>query len=210
MILVVTVRDLLFVTWEVPPAQLSAVLPDDLEPELMGSTALITLSMARAVEGRLGRLPVPRFSKLTVHTYVTGAAGAGLCFLDSRVSWSALGRGLVGIPFQSTRIRARRGIAEAPALGTSVRYRPAGFAKPPQLESGPIGSHEIAYFESRSLFRFVARHSPISWEKADLLSSPRYGSLDALGLEVNAPCSVLYAERVSFRAELPPALVEGR
>ena len=92
MILLVTVRDLLFATWKVPPDKVAAKLPAGLEPELMDGSALVTLAFARAVGGKLGPLPVPRFSKLTVHSYVTGPHGPGLCFLECRVSRSTLGR----------------------------------------------------------------------------------------------------------------------
>src|SRR3954471_2142977 len=156
-ILTLSVRDLVFVSWEVSPEQLAARLPEGLEPELADGRALVTLSFARAVAGRLGRLRVPRFTKLTVHSYVTGSEGPGLCFLESRVSRSAYGRRLVGIPFATTRLRVRPGLAEAPELGASIRYRADGETAAPQLDSAAVGQHEAAYFESGVLFRLVAR-----------------------------------------------------
>jgi Uncharacterized conserved protein (COG2071) len=203
----VTVRDLLFVTWEASPERVGAVLPGGLEPELAGSSALVTLSVARAVGGRFGWLRVPRFSKLTVHTYVTGSEGPGLCFLDSWVSRSAFGRRLVGVPFAAAQIRARSGFAEAPSLGVSIRYRTGGKADPVELASGVVGSHQLAYFESGSLFGLHASHSPIVWETVELLARPRFGPVETMGFAGDEPSSLLYAARVPFRVELPPARV---
>ena len=211
MILCVTVRDLLFVTWQVAPEDVAAKLPAGLEPELVDGSGLVTLAFARAVRARLGRLPVPSFSKLTVHSYVTGSHGPGLYFLEARVSRSTLGRGLLGIPFATARVRARRGVALAPQLRASIRYQTNGAGEPPELGSGLIGSQEIAYFESGGLFRLVARHAPIDWNDAETIAPPEYGPVTALGFDVAvAPNSLLYSDRVSFRAELPPARVGRR
>jgi Uncharacterized conserved protein (COG2071) len=209
MILTVTVRDLVFVSWEVPSEELSAQLPEGLEPELADGRGLVTLSLARAVACRLGRLRVPGFTKLTVHTYATGVDGPGLCFLESRVSRLAYGRRLVGIPFATTRLRVRPGLAEAPELGASVRYRADGEAPGQRLESATVGHHEAAYFESAVLLRLVAHHSPIRWRRAQLLEPPRFEPVRAL-FDVGEPSSLLYADRVLFRAELPPSAVERR
>jgi uncharacterized protein YqjF (DUF2071 family) len=206
-VLEVDVRDLVFASWEVAPDEIAERLPDGLAPELADGRALLTLSIARTVGGRLGRIPVPRFAKLTLHTYVIGEAGPGLCFLDARVSRSTFGRRFVGIPFRSTRIRARRGLADAPVLRVSMRYEHDGAAEPPELESGRVGSHNVAYFEHAGLFRVVASHDPIAWQRATLVDQPSFGTVTELGFDVGAPSSVLYAERVSFRAELPPVRV---
>jgi hypothetical protein len=208
-ILTLSVRDLVFVSWEVSPEQLAARLPEGLEPELADGRALVTLSFARAVAGRLGRLRVPRFTKLTVHSYVTGSEGPGLCFLESRVSRSAYGRRLVGIPFATTRLRVRPGLAEAPELGASIRYRADGETAAPQLDSAAVGQHEAAYFESAVLFRLVARHPPIRWRRAQPLEPPRFDPVRAL-FDVGEPSSLLYADPVLFRAELPPSPAERR
>ena len=209
MILTVTVRDLVFVSWEVSAEQLAGHLPEGLEPELADGRGLVTLSFARATACRLGRIRVPRFTKLTVHTYVTGAHGPGLCFLESRVSRSAYGRRLVGIPFATTRLRARPGLAEAPELGASVRYRADCETPGPRLGATTVGHHEAAYFESAVLLRLVARHAPIRWRRAQLLEPPRFEPVRAL-FDAGEPSSLLYADRVLFRAELPPSLVERR
>lgn len=208
-VLRVSVRDLLFVSWELPPGPLAAKLPEGLEPALADGQALLTLSFGRAAAGRLGRLRVPQFTKLTVHTYVIGAEGPGLCFLESRVSRSAFGRRLVGVPFPSAQLRARPGVAEAPQLGASVRYRAEGETEAPRLVSGAIGSYEAAYFESAVLFRLVARHPPIRWRSAQLLEPPRFEPVRRL-FDVGEPSSLLYADRILFRAELPPSRVERR
>jgi Uncharacterized conserved protein (COG2071) len=203
-ILAVTVRDLLFVSWNVSRDRVASKLPSGLEPELSDGNAVVTLAFARAVGCKLGPLRVPTFSKLTVHSYVTGPDGPGLCLLASRVSRSTFGRKLVGIPFETARVRVRRGLAEAHELHASVRYRTDGSSEPPELESGTVGSHETAYFQSGGLFRLVARHSPISWERATALAPLQCGPVTALGFEVGEPSSLLYADGVVFRAELPP------
>jgi Uncharacterized conserved protein (COG2071) len=208
-ILRVTVRDLVFVSWEVSPQQLAERLPDGLEPELVDGRGLVTLSFARAIAGRLGRLRVPRFTKLTVHTYVTGASGPGLFFLESRVSRSAFGGRVVGIPFATTRLRVRSGLAEAPELGAAVRYRADSETRAPQLGSAAIGHHEAAYFESGVLFRLVARHPPIRWRRAQALEPPRFEPVRVL-FDVGEPSSLLYADPVLFEAELPPSRAERR
>ena len=211
MILGITVRDLVFATWRVAPEDVAAKLPAGLEPELVDGSGLVTLAFARAVRARLGRLPVPSFTKLTVHSYVTGPDGPGLYFLETRVSRSTLGRRLLGVPFPTARVRARRGVALAPQLRASLRYRTNGAGEAPELGSGLVGSHEIAYFESGGLFRIVARHAPIDWHDAETIAPPEYGPVTALGFDVtDEPSSLLYSDRVSFRAELPPARVGRR
>lgn len=205
MLLSVVVRNLVFASWRVPPEAVAAKLPPGLEPELAGETGLVTLSLARATEARLGRLRVPSFSKYTVHTYARAGAETGLCFLDMRVSYSGLGSPLVGVPARTTLIRVREGLAAAPSLRAALRYRRNGPAAPPELESGPVGSHDVAFFEAAGLRRLIAFHDPLEWEEAELAAPAMIDPVLALGFDVGEPDSLLYADRTGFRVELPPA-----
>jgi hypothetical protein len=198
------VRHLLFASWEVAPDAVAEKLPDGLEPELVGGRGLVTLSLARVSAPRLGRLRVPAFGKLTLHTYARRGDETGLCFLDLRVSYRAFAGPALGMPTRTTRLRVRPGRAEAPALRASFRYRPTGPAEPPLLESGPLGHHELAFFEAGGLRRLHARHDSIVWREVELLAAPRFDPVLAGGFDVGAPDSILYADGMRFRAALPP------
>jgi Uncharacterized conserved protein (COG2071) len=200
----VTVRNLLFVSWDVPPDELARKVPDGLEPELADGRAVVTMSFARACAPRLARVRVPGFAKYTLHTYVRRGDESGLCFLDMRVSYRALAGPALGLPTRTTWMRVRAGCAEVPGLRAAFRYRRAGPAEPPRLESGPLGAHDLAFFEAAGLRRLHAPHDEIRWEAAELVAPPRFDPMLAAGFDVTAPSSMLYADRVGFRADLPP------
>jgi hypothetical protein len=52
--------------------------------------------------------------------------------------------------------------------------------------------------------RLATTHDPFRWEAAELVGEPRLEPLMALGLDVGAPDSLLYAASTRFEIQLPP------
>lgn len=211
MLLRSTLRDLLLATWKVPPGALARKLPEGLELETTASgDALLSIVALRAEGNRSGALPVPGFSQLTVRTYVTGEDGPAVFFLGLRVTTGGLGAVAFGMPVRPARIRVRDGVVEVPGLGLSLRYRRLGPAAGiPELPSGPLGHHDVAYLYSAGVRRLSTTHDPFRWEAAELADEPRLEPLLALGLDVGGPDSLLYAAGTAFEIGLPPTKVRS-
>jgi hypothetical protein len=93
-------------------------------------------------------------------------------------------------------------------LGVYARYRRvAGSAAVPQLTTGPVGGHAVAYLPSAGLRRLQSSHSDFAFEPAELTEPLRVDPLLALGLDSAEPSSALYAARTDFVLELPPSRV---
>ncbi|MFN8187383.1 MAG: DUF2071 domain-containing protein [Gaiellales bacterium] len=201
-----TLRDLVLATWQAPPAALTPKLPAGLELETTASgDALVSLVGMRVTRSRSGRLPLPGFSQVTLRTYVIAEDGPAVFFLGLRVTAGGLGGALIGLPVRAARLRVRDGLVQGGSLGLSVRYRCVG-ASPevPVLPSGPLGHHDVAYLYSAGVRRLATTHDPFRWEAAELLEKPRLEPLQALGLDVGMPDSLLYAASTRFELQLPP------
>ena len=211
MLLGLTARDLLLVSFEVDPDAVAGRLPAGLRPALLESgAALLSVVALRSVDVRLGARHVPSYSQVTVRTYVARAEEGAVFFLSLRVTLPGLAGALFGVPVRPARIRVRDGAVAAPALGVSFRYRRLGAARAvPHLSTGAVGTGETAYLVSAGLRRLRAEHEPFAWEEAELLEPPRYDPVLALGFDVAEPCSVLAARATRFRVELRPRPVSG-
>ena len=206
MLLAFTVRHLVLASWEVSPGQVARNLPRGLEPALVdGRSALVSIVGFRNEDVRLGGRRVPSFSQLNVRTYVTREGEPAVFFLSLRVTPPGLGGVLFGAPFRPARVRVREGTVRAPGLGISLQYRVSGGSPAvPGFETGPLGTHDVGYFEAAGLRRLVAEHEPFAWQGAELVSPPRLDPVLALGFDAREPDSLLYAASTGFRAELPP------
>lgn len=200
-----TVRDLVVVTWAVPPSAARRDVPASVELALTDDgDALVSLVAYRADDVRLGGRRVPGFRQLAVRTYARSGDEDGAFFLVQRVTLPGLGGIVFGTPVRPARIRVEDGRVRAPGLGASVLYRRLGrVADPPVAGGVPIGSQQVAFFVSAGLRRLPSAHEPYAWEAAELLEPPRVDPVLALGFKIAEPVSVLAARSAGFRLELP-------
>jgi hypothetical protein len=204
-----TVRDLVLATWKVAPESIEQSAPAGLDPALTADGAgLVSVAVFRNEDVRLNSRRAPSFRQLNVRTYVTRAGEPGVFFLSLRVTPGGLGGALFGAPYRPARVRVEAGLAEAPGLGVSFRYRLLGEEpEVPAFETGPLGTHDVGYFVAAGLRRLVADHDSFRWQGAELVASARADHVVALGFDVEQPDSVLYAAATAFRVELPPVKV---
>jgi hypothetical protein len=202
--LTLDVRDLLVATWPVERAAVARVLPAGLEPAEIAGRHLVSIAALRHAGGRLGRLPVPRYSQLNVRAYVNWEDEPAVFFLAARVSPLGMGGALFGAPYRPARLRVRRSLATAPGLGLSLRYEPAGPAEP-----GLLAEHELGLFEAAGLRSFRIRRGEARWQQASLTAEPRADLLLALGFDLAHEPTLIYAERASFETELPARKLEA-
>jgi Uncharacterized conserved protein (COG2071) len=193
------VRDLLIASWPTSRDAVARTLPPGLAPAEVGGRQLVSVVAFRSAGGRLGRLPVPRFSQLNLRVYVLVRDEPAVFFLAARVTPPGLGGILVGAPYRPARLRFRLGLAEAPGLGFFLPYRPDRPGDP-----GPLGAHELGVFESAGLRAFRIRRGEARWQRAVPAGPVRADLLPAHGFEVSAEPELYYAERASFEAEVPP------
>jgi len=196
------VRDLVLASWETDAEQVARTLPPGLEPAPVDGRHLVTIAALRWDGGRLGRLPLPHFSQLNVRVYVRHEGEAAVFFLVMRVTPAGMGGALFGIPVRPARLRVRRGVVDAPGLGVNLAYEPRVPAAPSELTS-----HELGLFEAAGPRGFRVRRGEAVWERAEPTGPFSVEPLRALGFDVSAPPSLLYAERASFETELPPQRV---
>lgn len=197
--LFLNVRDLVLASWEIEPGQLTQALPRGLVPAVVDGRHLVSLAAFRCAGGRVGLLPVPRFAQLNVRAYAEYEGEPAVVFLGTRVTWPGLGGALFGAPYRPARIRVRPGAVDAPGLGVRLAYEPRG-----TVEAGPLADHLIGLFEAAGLRMFRIRRGAAAWQRADVVGTVRADPLAALGFDLSGPPELLYAERASFEAELPP------
>jgi len=198
-LLSLAVRDLLIASWEADEDAVARVLPNGLHPAEVDGRHLISIVMYRVENGRIGRVPVPSFSQLNVRVYTRHGAEPAVFFVSARVTPFGLGGAFFGAPYRPARLRFRRGHARAPGLGVSIRYMTAGPGYPQAL-----GGHELGLFEAAGLRGFRIHRGEAMWENAVVTEPARADSLLALGFDLRGDPTLLYAERASFEAELPP------
>jgi hypothetical protein len=223
------VRDLVLASWETEPERVARVLPAGLEPATVDGRHLVTVAALRWAGGRLGPLPVPRFSQVNVRVYArqagrsqardthpvpggrvqgsdpgtwpegTGGGETAVVFLALRVTPLGMGGALLGFPVRPTRARVREGLAVAKGLGVELPYEVGGPAPPSEL-----GEHELGLFQAAGVRAFRVRRGEAAWREAQPLGPVRADPLLALGFPVEGPPELRYAATASFEAELPP------
>ena len=193
------VRDLVLASWETDADRVARVLPAGLEPATVDGRHLVTVAALRWAGGRLGVLPVPRFSQVNVRVYARHRDETAVVFLALRVSLLGMGGALLGFPVRPVRARVREGIAAAPGFGIELRYKPLGPASPSEL-----GSHELGLFQAAGLRELRVRRGDASWQRAEPVGAVRADPLLALGFALDGPPELRYAAATSFEAELPP------
>lgn len=199
MLLSLRVCDLVLASWTADPAHIAATLPPGLAPADVDGRHLVSFAAFRCVGGRLGAVPVPRYSQLNLRAYAEHESETAVVFLGTRVTWSGMGGALFGAPFRPARIRVDRGLVEAPGLGVFLEYELRGPSRP-----GPLAEHRIGLFEAAGLRAFRIRRGAATWQSAEPLGEVRADPLVALGFDLPGSPELAYAERADFEAELPP------
>jgi uncharacterized protein YqjF (DUF2071 family) len=193
------VRDLVLASWKTDAEQVARTLPPGLEPATVDGRHLVTIAALRWDGGRLGRVPVPRFSQVNVRVYAQHGAEVAVVFLALRVTSLGMAGALLGFPVRLARARVREGLVEAQGFGVSFRYERRGPAEPSEL-----GSHGLGLVEAAGLRAFRVRRGEAEWERAVAVGPVSADPLLALGFAVEGPPELRYAARASFETELPP------
>ncbi len=195
-----SVRRLVVASWPVAADAVRAAVPAGLEPAEVDGECLASVVAARFAGGRLGRLPVPPFSQLTLRTYVEADGEAAVLFLRSYVTVGGLPGILLGAPFRAARIRMREGSVRAPAAGVSLDFRVGG-----ETDPGELGRHELGLYEAAGLKRVRVERGPAEWRRAEPAGEPRADGLLALGLDVTGPPRIAVAGETWFETDVPPS-----
>ena len=193
------VRDLVLASWETDADRVARTLPAGLEPATVDGRHLVTIAALRWDGGRLGRIPVPRFTQLNVRVYARHRGEVAVVFLAVRVTLLGMGGALLGLPVRLARARVREGVVSAGGFGVELRYERRGPAEPSEL-----GEHELGLIEAAGLRELRIRRGEAVWERAEAVGPVRADPLAALGFELAEPPEIRYAARASFEAELPP------
>jgi Uncharacterized conserved protein (COG2071) len=194
-----TACDLLLASWEAEPEQVRALLPPGLAPATVDGRHLVTVAALRWTRARLSGVPLPPFSQLNVRAYARHGRETGVFFTSLRATLPGLGGALFGFPVRPARLRVRPQLVEAPGLGVRIAYERAGPAEPSEL-----GHHALGLFEAAGTRAFRIRRGEAAWERAEPTGPVRADPLLALGVALEGPPLLRYAERASFEVELPP------
>ena len=190
-------RNLVLASWETDADSVARALPGRLEPATVDGRHLVTIAALRWAGGRLGILPVPRFSQI----YARHGVETAVVFVGIRVTTLGMGGALLGMPVRLSRARVRDGTVEARGLGISLRYERRGPAEPSEL-----GSHELGLYAAAGLRSFRIHRGEAAWERADVIAPVRADPLLALGFAVEGSPELRYVASTTFEAELPPRL----
>jgi uncharacterized protein YqjF (DUF2071 family) len=193
------VRELVLASWNADPERIARALPSGLVPAPVDGRHIVSLAAFRCAGGRLGMVPVPPFSQLNVRAYSEHDGEPAVVFLGTRVTWPGMGGALFGAPYRPARIRVRRGLVQARGLGVALEYEARGPVNP-----GPLADHVVGLFEAAGLRAFRIRRGAAAWQVAEPLGETRADPLVALGFDLRGKPELLYAERASFEAKLPP------
>ena len=197
------VRDLVLATWSVERESLARALYPGLEVAEVNGEHLVSVAALRYDGGRLGHLPVVRFSQLNVRAYVRYDGEPAVFFLRAYVTPLGIAGAALGAPYRPARLRFRPGRVDGRAVGLSLAYRVGEREQP-----GELGRHELALFEAAGLRGFRIRRGPAEWWRAEPVEEPRVDLLLALGLDLRAGPSLLYTPETSFETDVPPRGVE--
>jgi uncharacterized protein YqjF (DUF2071 family) len=192
-------RDLVLASWETDSESVAHTLPAGLEPATVDGRHLVTLAALRWEGGRLGVLPIPRFSQVNVRVYVRHGEETAVVFLALRVTTLGMGGAFLGFPVRLARARVRDGRVDAGGFGVSLAYERRGPAEPSEL-----GAHELGIFEAAGVRAFRIRRGEASWERGEAVGPVRAEPLLALGFAVDGPPEIRYVARTSFEVDLPP------
>ena len=220
--------DALFLHWPVDADALRALIPRDLELDVIDGSAWIGI-VAFAIAGARARVVPPRFAlrtfgEVNVRTYVTGGGRPGVWFLSldaaSRATVAA-GRSLLHLPYYGARITtACAGAAYAYELErTDARAAPARFAAQARIanavRTAAPGSLEHALVERYCFFttdrrghtvRGDVEHPP--WPLRDATATVAENTLlAAAGIPASAAAPLAHASTgVATRARYLTAL----
>ena len=166
----------------------------------MDGRHLVTLAALRWEGGRLGVLPIPRFSQVNVRVYARLGEETAVVFLALRVTTLGMGGAFLGFPVRLARARVRDGRVDAGGFGVSLAYEHRGPAEPSEL-----GAHELGIFEAAGVRAFRVRRGEASWERGEAVGPVRAEPLLALGFEVDGPPEIRYVARTLVRGRAPAA-----
>ena len=192
-------RDLVLASWETDSKSVAHTLPAGLEPATVDGRHLVTLAALRWEGGRLGVLPIPRFSQVNVRVYARHGEETAVVFLALRVTTLGMGGAFLGFPVRLARARVREGRVDAGGFGVSLAYERRGPAEPSEL-----GAHELGIFEAAGVRAFRVRRGEASWERGEAVGPVRAEPLLALGFAVDGPPEIRYVAATTFEVELPP------
>jgi uncharacterized protein YqjF (DUF2071 family) len=217
----VTIQDLLIVTWRRDPGELHSLLPPVLAPATVDGAAFSSVLVFRNRALRPAYLRFPRFSgpQVNVRTYVldpaTGRAGAVYFHsieLASRAV-STLARTLLRVPFFHRRFRLERrghGGANWSARGDGIDVSAV------EGEARPAPDSLVDLWTNPHSGYFVAPSGRLKgwsiWHRAQQLRSLHAERLilepaARIGLEGRAPVSIYLVESVDYEVYLPPRTV---
>jgi len=182
-------KDLLFLHWEVPPADIQRSLPPGLAVDTFGGAAWIGLVPFLMCDVRPRFCPtVPglsSFLELNVRTYVRDSAGnSGVWFysLDCNQPIAvAIARGLFHLPYFRARMRAQAGPAsemiyydcrrDGAASSSHYEYRamgPTSRAVAGSLEEFLVERYRLFSFRNGTLYSGEVWHEPYTFAGAEV------------------------------------------
>ena len=189
--------DVVFAHWRVPPATVSAQLPDEVDVATYDGDAWLGVVGFVMSEIRPRGVPVGRsFPELNLRTYVTGPDGGRGVYFFSLDAADRLGvsvaRGAFRLPYyraemRHTRddgtmtLRSRRTHADAPPARFDASYRQTGSAGPPDpgsLEAFLTENYRF-YTQGGRLYAGDIDHEP--WPLAPATATIRSNTLFSAG-----------------------------
>jgi uncharacterized protein YqjF (DUF2071 family) len=219
-------RDMLFITWAVPPERLRALVDERLELDIRSDFAGNEIALVSAVtfnvaDVRSSVLPLPRlnFGQTNYRVYVRSGETPAVCFLDMRVN-SRMVTTLtsflrVPIHYEDIEIRTApddvglvRYTVESDGLKASaiIGSRPENTSSD-EIEPGFVTHRLIGYAGSGdSMFKIQVEQEGLDAIVARV-ESVNASRLEQLGVLTPGnpvePCSALYVREASFAAYTP-------